>query len=64
MKADVRRWVITAEDMKTALESNGGVKGVRAAVVQVDPTKESTANKIQGINLLNNFYFKKKGIRV
>lgn len=64
MKAHVRRWVITTEDMKTALESNGGVKGVRAAVVQVDPTKESTVNKIQGINLLNNFYFKKKGIRV
>lgn len=52
MKAYIRRWVnekhdvITAEDMKTALESHGGEKGVGAAVVEVDPTIESTANKI------------------
>ena len=50
--------------MTTALESHGGVKGVRVAVVQVDPTKESTANKIQGISLLNNLSFEKEGIRV
>ena len=41
MKAHIRRWVnekhdvITAEDMKTALESHGGVKGTRTAVVEV-----------------------------
>ena len=70
MKAYIRRWVnekhnvITAEDMKAALESHEGVKGVRAAVVQVDATKESTANKIQVISLLNNFSFEKKGVRV
>ena len=66
MKAHIRQWVnekhdvITAEDMKTALKSHGGVKGVRAAVVQVDATKESTANKIQSISLLNNFSFEKE----
>ena len=54
MKAHIRRWVnekhnvITAEDMTTALESHGGVKGVRAAVVKVDTNKEITANKIPG----------------
>ena len=70
VKAHIRRWVnekhdvITAEDMTTALDSHGGVKGVRVAVVQVDPTKESTANKIQGISLLNNLSFEKEGIRV
>ena len=69
MKAHIRRWVnekhnvITAEDMKTALESHGGVKGVRAAVVQVDTNKEITANKIPGISLLNNFSFEGNGIR-
>ena len=69
MKAHIRRWVnekhnvITAEDMKTALESHGGVKGVRAAVVQVDINKEITANKIPGISLLNNFSFEGNGIR-
>ena len=49
--------------MKTALQSHGGVKGVRAAVVQVDTTKEITANKIPGIGFLNNFSFEKNGIR-
>ena len=44
------------------LESNGGVKGVRAAVVQVDTTKEITANKILGISFLNNFLFEENGI--
>ena len=49
--------------MKTALESHGGVKGVRAAVVQVDTSKEITANKIPGISLFNNFSFEGNGIR-
>ena len=68
MKPHIRRWVnakhniITAEGMKTALESHIGVKGVRAAVVQVDTTKEITANKIPGIILLNNFSLKENGI--
>ena len=68
MKAHIRRWVyekhnvITAEDMKTALESHGGVKGVRAAVVKkVDANKDT--NKIPGISLLNNFSFEGNGIR-
>ena len=69
MKVHIPRWVnkkhnvITAEDIKTGLESHGGVKGVRAAVVQVDTTKEITANKIPGISLLNNFSFEGNGIR-
>ena len=45
MKAHIRRWVderhdvTTAEDMKQALESHGGLRGCRAAVVEVDTTK-------------------------
>ena len=70
MKAHIRRWVnekhdvITAEDMKTALESHGGLKGVRAAVVKVDTSREISANKIPGISILNNFSFEEDGVRV
>lgn len=71
MKGHIKRWinekndVITAEDMKTALESHGGVKGCRVAVVEVDTSKENnTDNKIPGISLLNNFQYQKNGIRV
>ena len=69
MKAHIRRCVnekhnvITAKDMKTALESHGGVKGVRAVVVQVDINKEITAHKIPSISLLNNFSFEGNRIR-
>ena len=69
MKAHIRRCVnekhnvITAKDMKTVLESHGGVKGVRAVVFQVDINKEITANKIPSISLLNNFSFERNGIR-
>ena len=70
MKAHIKRWVnekhdvITAEDMKTALESHGGLKGCRAAVVEVDGTKEvGKYNKIPQVSLLHNFAFEEKGIR-
>ena len=72
MKAPIKRWVnekhdvLSAEDMKTALESHGGIKGCRrAAVVEVDGTKETNSdNKIPGISVLNNFQYEKTGIRV
>ena len=72
MKSHIKRWVnekhdvLTALDMKNTLESHGGVKGCRAAVVQVDTRRESVGNdnKIPGISLLNNFVFEEDGIRV
>ena len=71
MKAHIKRWVnekhdvLSASDMKNALESYGGVKGCRAAVVQVNVSAEnSSTNKIPGISLLNNFAFVESGIRV
>jgi len=71
MKALISRWVnekhdvITVEDIKQALESHGGLRGCRAAVVQVDSTKEvGKDNKIPGISLLNNFAFEENGIRI
>ncbi|KAL9985193.1 hypothetical protein ACROYT_G007563 [Oculina patagonica] len=70
MKAHIRRWVnekhdvTTADDMKQALESHGGLKGCRAAVMEVDTTKAASMdNKIPGISLINNFSFEKSGIR-
>ena len=51
--------------MKQALESHGGLRGCRAAVVQVDSTKEvGKGNKIPGISLLHNFAFEENGIRM
>lgn len=70
MKAHIRRWVnekhdvTTAENMKEALESHGGLKGCRAAVAKVAPLRDNGANnKIPGISLLNNFSYEKNGIR-
>ena len=52
--------MITAENMKEALESHSCLKGCRAAVVQVDTTKSvGVENKIPGISLLNNFVYEK-----
>ena len=71
MKAHIKRWVnekhdvVTAEDMKAALESHGGIKGCRAAVVEVDTTRERNKDsKIPGISVLNNFQYEECGIRV
>ena len=56
MRAHIKRWVnekydvTTAENMKEALESHGGLKGCRVAVVQVDTTK-SLENQIALENL-------------
>ena len=70
MKAYIKRWVnekhdvIATENIKEALESHGGLKGCRVAVVQVDITKSvGVENKIPGISLLNNFLFEERGLR-
>ena len=62
MKAHIKRWVnerhdvVTAEDMKAALESHGGIKGCRVAVVEVETTRERNKDsKIPGVSVLNNF---------
>ena len=71
MKVHIKRWVnerhdvFTAEDMKAALESLGGIKGCRAAVIEVDTTRERSKEKrIPGISVLNNFQHEEFGIRV
>ena len=57
MKAHIRRFVnenndvTTAEEMKKALESHGGLRGCRVAVVEIDPSKDlHEANKIPDIS--------------
>ena len=71
MKAHIRRFVdenndvVTADDVKRALESHGGLRGCRAAVVETDASKDlNEANKIPEISLFYNFKYEKKGIRV
>ena len=71
MKAHIRRFVnenndvTTAEEMKKALESHGGLRGCRVAVVEIDLSKDlHEANKIPDISLLYNFKFEDSGIRV
>ena len=71
MKAHIRRYVnenhdvVSAEDMKLALKSHGGLKGCRAAVVEVDSSKDlNESNKRPDISLLYNFQYETSGIRV
>eukprot|EP00058_Branchiostoma_floridae_P012379 XP_002597867.1 hypothetical protein BRAFLDRAFT_105474 [Branchiostoma floridae] len=64
MKTHIRRYVnekhdvLTAEDMKEALESHGGIKGCRIAVAQTDEAnKEHARQKWEGVKSWNNFMF-------
>ena len=68
MKAHIRRYVnerhdvVTAADMKEALESHGGITGCRAAVAEVNTATETGGtNKLKGISKLNNFEFTETG---
>lgn len=56
--------ILNAEDMKTAIESYGGVKGCYPAVVKINEAKQTmTAHTMAGILVLNNFQFEQTGIR-
>lgn len=69
LKGHIRRYVnekhdvITADDMKTALDSHTGVKGCRVAVAEVciDHDSVKTVKSIEGISFLNNFAFNEDG---
>lgn len=57
--------VTTAEEMKIALLSHGGVGSVRVTVVKLLSEQLPLEKaKIPGINKLNNFQFENEGIRV
>ncbi|XP_071161321.1 uncharacterized protein [Mytilus edulis] len=56
--------VLSAEDMSTALNSNG-VKGVFNAVVAIDQNHQTkTKTKIPNISAMNNFEFYSEGVKV
>ncbi|KAI8487954.1 hypothetical protein Bbelb_344020 [Branchiostoma belcheri] len=70
METHIRRFVnerhdvVTAEDMKQALESHGGVKGCRVAVCQLTPGQEHPGLRLEGIKVWNNFSFEGEVLRV
>ena len=71
LKSHMRRFlkegndVKTASDMKTAIESYGGVKGCYAAVCQVQPSAQTmTKYTMTGIQALNNFSYENRGLRM
>ncbi|KAI8490451.1 hypothetical protein Bbelb_317190 [Branchiostoma belcheri] len=70
MKTHIRRFVnerhdvVTAEDMKQALESHGGVKGCRVAVCQLTTGQEHPRLRLEGIKVWNNFRFEGDLLRV
>ena len=49
--------VVTAENMKDALQSSGGIQGVRVVAMQTIHSSSSDQRKIPNINKLNNFQF-------
>ncbi|PFX12689.1 hypothetical protein AWC38_SpisGene23309 [Stylophora pistillata] len=69
MKGHIQRWVnekhdiVTAVDMKEALESYGGVRGCRITVAEVDVAKAAKPEEWKGISALFNFEFLSSGIR-
>ncbi|CAH3177369.1 unnamed protein product [Porites lobata] len=54
--------VITARQLKEAIDSYGGIKGCRASVIELDTRKQTTnAPKLSGISQLNNFEYTEDG---
>ena len=53
--------VVTADDLKRAILSHGGIRGVR--VTLIDSTKQhpiSLHGKLEGVSSLNNFHYGKE----
>ena len=69
MKGHIRRWVdqrhdvLTAADIKEAIDSYGGVLGCRVAVSEVDVSKAAKKIEWKGISSLFNFECLPPGIR-
>ena len=71
LKSHMRRFlneghdIRTASDMKTAIESYGGVKGCYAAVYQVQPSAQTmTKHTMTGVQASNNFSYENRGLRM
>lgn len=69
MKGHIQRWinenhdVLTAADMKEALESYGGVRGCRVVVAEIDVSRAAKMEKWKGISKLFSFEFQASGIK-
>ena len=71
MKLCIRRFcedghnILTAANMKRALQSERSVIGTIARICTVDETKKtSEVKKMEGFNRLHNFQFEEKGVHV
>ena len=56
--------VETADQMKNAIESSGGVPGVRATLCDTQDIPKSTPVKWDGVSFINNIEYGKEGMRV
>ena len=63
--AETKTDILTAFDLKRALESNGGVKGCRVSVVEMPKASSQvdTNIRIPGISQIHNIRYKNDGIR-
>eukprot|EP00058_Branchiostoma_floridae_P019324 XP_002604814.1 hypothetical protein BRAFLDRAFT_70664 [Branchiostoma floridae] len=70
IKSHIKAWineehnVETADEFKAAVESNGGVPGVKVYRCEVNVDATVTSTKFEGITKLNNFEFTDAGLRV
>ena len=54
--------VVTAEDIKTGLDSNGGLKGTMVAVVKPNPRTRKSVPTIKNISNYTNFTYEADGV--
>eukprot|EP00058_Branchiostoma_floridae_P002763 XP_002588251.1 hypothetical protein BRAFLDRAFT_124704 [Branchiostoma floridae] len=70
VKSHIKTWineghdVETAEEFKIAVESRGGIPGVKVFLCEVGAGVAATSVKLDGIIKLNNFEFSDAGLRV
>ncbi|KAK3734700.1 hypothetical protein QZH41_011292, partial [Actinostola sp. cb2023] len=68
IKAHVRRYINEGHDVQTALDlrdaisSNDGVRGVRVALVDGSALSPLDVGELEGISTLNNFSFSERGL--
>ena len=65
VKSHMRRFINEGSDMKSAVDSYGGVKGCQSAEARIQELCQTmTKHSMTGIQSLNNFSFKSTGLQV
>ena len=70
VKAHVRRYideghdVVTAEDLRDAILSHGGLRGVRVCLLDLAASRTSVPMIISNISLMNNFQYTGKNLKM